>query len=106
MEIKDTMARAREELEGMRTRFDELRVQANLGRKELRDELDRLGEKLGPAHRKAKQVFEEALRSGAEEVRTLGSSLQAGWGELVRTHEELSRELEAERDAKERERRS
>jgi hypothetical protein len=85
------------ELESLRSRLDHLRVQANLGRKELRDKLGELERVLDPAYRKAKQRLAERAGSGADEVRVLARSLQAGWDQLVRTHRELSREADRER---------
>lgn len=85
------------ELDGWRTRLDRLRVQANLGKRELADKLNELGERLAPAHRAAKERLAEVARTGKSEARTLAASLQAGWEELRRTHRELSSESARER---------
>lgn len=87
-----TLERLRTELRDWRARVDHLRVQANLGRKEARDKLQELEERLEPAWRKSKRTLDEIVASGASEARTLARSLLAGWDELRRTHRELSRE--------------
>ncbi len=92
-----TLDRMRKELDEWRARLDHMRVQANLGRKEARDKLHELGERLDPAWRKAKDTLDGVVESGATEARTLGKSLLAGWDELRRTHRELSREADLER---------
>lgn len=85
------------ELDGWRARLEHLRVQANLGKRELTDKLNELGERLAPAHRAAKERLAALARTGKSEARTLATSLQAGWEELRRTHRELSSENERER---------
>lgn len=97
---KKTLDRLRADLDEWRGKLDHLRVQANLGRKEARDRLHELDERLSPAVQKASKRLEEVVANGSDEVRTLGKSLLAGWDELRRTHRDLSREAEAERTAK------
>jgi predicted nucleic acid-binding Zn-ribbon protein len=91
------LEKLRAELDDWRARLDHLRVQANLGHKEARDKLDELGEKLEPAWSKSKEAIEQVVSSGAEEARTLGKSLLAGWEELRRTHRELAQEARRQR---------
>lgn len=94
-----------EELDRWRARFDHLRVQANLGKRELADKLQELGERLEPAQRQARERLTELARGGASEARTLASSLQAGWDELRRTHRDLASQAESEEVARRAERR-
>ena len=87
----------RAELDDWRSRFDHLRVQANLGKRELRDKLDELGRELDPPYQRARKTLESLAKEGADEARTLAASLRAGWEELYRTYRE--RREESERDA-------
>ena len=84
----------------MRARIDSLRVQANLGKMELRDKLEDVGGTLKPAYHRAKDTLAELVRGGAGETVNLAKSLQAGWSELLETHSELSKKAqeEAERE--------
>ncbi len=93
---KKPLEKLQTELSQWRTRLDELRVQANLGKREARDELNELGERLEPTFRKAKKVVDDAVTSGAAEARTIGKSLLAGWEEVRRAHRELSDESKRE----------
>ena len=90
-----TIERLRADLGEWRARLEHARVQANLGRKEARDHLHELDERLAPAFQEARRRLERIAASGAGEARTLGQSLLAGWEELRRTHRELSREQHA-----------
>lgn len=96
-EHKTTLERMQAELDGLRSRLDHLRVQANLGGMEARAELRELEKKLDAAFTKTKRRLDDVVASGAAEARTFGRSLLAGWDELRRTHRELSREAERER---------
>ena len=93
---KNDLDKLREELDGWRTRLDQLRLQANLGKMELRDKLQELGERIEPAHRRAMKRLSELAKDGASEAQILSRSLQAGWDQLRRTHRDLSRESEQE----------
>ena len=95
-----------DEFNEWRGRFDRLRVQANLGRKELRDKLGELQQQVEPVHQRAKQRLSDITREGVEETRVLASSVSAGWEQLRRTHRELSLELERELEEREQKRRS
>lgn len=92
------LERLRTELNEWRARLDQLRVQANLGRREAHDKLQEIGERLEPAWRKSKSALNEIVEGGTSEARTLGKSLLAGWDELRRTHRELSRDAESSKE--------
>lgn len=94
-----------DELESWRTRLDQLRVKATLGKMELRDKLGELGELLEPAHQRALQILSDVTEAGTEEVRTLARSLNAGWEELLRTHRKAAAEADQERAAEHTEKR-
>ncbi len=89
---KKALETLRSELDVLKQRVDTLRVQGNLGKMELRDALDDLGGTIEPKYRAAKKTISEALDSGIEESKTLAKSVQAGWDELRRTYESMSRE--------------
>lgn len=101
---KDMKERLREELDGMRTRLDELRVKGKLGTMELRDKLAEYKQAFDPAYAKAKQKLGDLAESGVDESKALAESLRAGWDEVRRTHQELAdkahRRREEEHDAK------
>jgi hypothetical protein len=80
------------ELEMMQTRMDELRVQANLGKRELRDAVDGLRSKFDSTYDQAKKTLGEAAATGARESQTVAKSLLAGWEEVRRTYKKLSEE--------------
>lgn len=90
MDVNDT-TELRGELDRWRARFDQLRLQANLGKMELRDTLDELEQQLQPAYRKASGELSRVVGEGKEEARVLARSLQAGWQEVLETHRELRR---------------
>jgi hypothetical protein len=94
--LKDLKA----ELESLRARLEQLRVQANLGGKELRDRLKELEAVVEPAYAKAKKRLSESVRTGAAEAKILARSLLAGWEELVAKHRELSQQAERKRTGK------
>jgi hypothetical protein len=96
--MSETLERLKAELKEWRASFDHLRVQANLGRKDARDKLRELGDRLDPAWQRAKGTLDEVVKSGTTEARTLGKSLLAGWEEVRRTHRTLAREAKLERD--------
>jgi hypothetical protein len=77
------------ELDRWRARYDELRVQANLGKMELRDKLGELEERFEPAYRTASQRLGKAIEEGKGEAKTLAESLKAGWEAVRTTHREL-----------------
>ncbi len=91
---KKTLDHLRAEFDELKAHLEHLRVKANLGRKEAREKLHDLEERLTPAYQKAKGQLEQILASGTSEARTLGKSLSAAWEELRRTHRELSEKAE------------
>ena len=94
MNTEKTLDRLRTELDEWTARIEALRVRANLGGKEVRDKLQELDQRLEPARDEAKRLLDELAKSGADEARTLGKSLLAGWDELRRTHHELKQQAE------------
>ena len=70
--------RLKEQLTAWRARIDHLRVQANLGKMEARDELRALGERLEPEWRDAKRVLDSIVESGTTEARALEKSVAGG----------------------------
>lgn len=99
---KKKMADLREKLESelrsMGESLSNLRLQANLGKMELKQKLEELGGKLDSRYRSSKESIETLAREGADEGSRIAKSLQAGWKELLATHRELSEK--AEREAK------
>lgn len=98
MTFQSTLQKLQEELDGMRTRLDELRVRGNLGKMELRDKLTEYRTSLEPAYLKAKAKIADLSKAGAEESKTVAKSLVAGWDELLKTHKELSEEASQARE--------
>ncbi|MEZ5976981.1 MAG: hypothetical protein R3F34_02020 [Planctomycetota bacterium] len=78
------------ELDAVRARVDGLRVQANLGKKELRDAVEELRTKIEPGYEKAKKTLGEAAATGARESQAVAKSLMAGWDEVRRTYRSYS----------------
>lgn len=70
------------DLTSWRTRLDELRVQANLGKLELRDRHPELVEDFDEAYESAKQGLGKLGQSGVSTARTVVDGLEAGWDEL------------------------
>ncbi len=98
--MKDTIQDdLRAELDRMRGRLDHLRVQANLGKKELADKLREFGDELEPNRRRAMERIASLAKSTARETEALAKGLQAGWEELWHTYRELSREAQDEKRA-------
>ena len=97
MTAKETMNWLEKELVSMRSRFDSLRVQGNLGKMDARDKLLEFKEALEPTYEKAKSSISELVRDGAEESKVLANSLGAAWDELRQAHRRLSEEAELER---------
>ena len=98
MTIKENLRKLEDELDGMRSRLDELRVRGNLGKMELRDKLTEFKGSLDPAYQKAKSKVADLSQAGADESKTVLKSLIAGWDELRKTYKELSEEAERERE--------
>ncbi|HPF13199.1 MAG: hypothetical protein H6830_10925 [Planctomycetes bacterium] len=92
--MKDKTAMIKEELAAMRAKMEELRVQGNLGKMELRDKLAEVKGTLDPAFQKAKGTIKDLASSGIDESVKLARSLEAGWAELWKTHQSLSAEAE------------
>lgn len=86
----------RGELDRWRARLDELRLQANLGKMELRDRLSEIENRLEPAYQSASRRLAEVVDGGKDEARVLARSLQAGWKEVLETHRELRERVGSE----------
>lgn len=70
------------DLSTWRTKLDELRVQANLGKLELRDRHPELVEDFDAAYENAKEGLGKLGSSGVSTARTVVDGLEAGWEEL------------------------
>ncbi len=79
------------DLDQWRGRLERLRVQANLGKKDARDKLRDLEDRLETAFDKAKRKLDEVAEDGATEAKVAVKSLRAGWKQVRKTHAELSR---------------
>ena len=83
--MSDDRSHWQQELDGLRTIRDELRVQAELGRAELRDELSKLEKRWHELEGKLKLIGDEA-RHDLEEVRSaaglLAEELKEGYRHL------------------------
>lgn len=84
-----TLDELRADLERWRGKVEHLRVQASLGRMELRDKVRELGEEIAPVHARAKEQIGKLLESGVEEAGRVARSLQSGWEEVLRSHRDL-----------------
>lgn len=75
------------ELDAWRTRLEELRVKANLGKMELRDRERALLEEFQPAYDGAMKKLGELKDSAGDEAKAVRAGLEAGWKELRKSYE-------------------
>ena len=87
--MSKTLDKMEKELGSWRTKLDELRVQANLGKKELRDRHPDLVKDFDDAYRSAKESMGKLADTGISGGRTVVDGLEAGWDELRRAVEKL-----------------
>lgn len=97
MNIHEELKGLRTELESWQARLDHLRVKADLGRMEVRDTLEEMGEQLEPTVRYTRSRLTHIARAGVDELRTLACSLGSGFDALQRTHRELVHEAARQR---------
>ena len=85
----DIQKRLKKELEDWRTRLGELRVQASLGKMELRDKKEELERAFERARSEAERKLGELKKTGGAELSAVTKSIEAGWDELRKTYAEL-----------------
>jgi hypothetical protein len=85
------------ELDGWKAKLDEVRLKANLGKMELRDRLEELGQVMEPAQNRARKTLGVLAQAGSKEACALARGLQAGWEELVRAHRQATAEAQREK---------
>lgn len=90
MKKDDLKSRLQREIDDWRTRFGELRVQASLGKMELRDKKEELERTFESARQDAKKKLDELRATGGKELDAVVKGLEAGWDELRKTYSELA----------------
>ncbi|MFG0320233.1 MAG: hypothetical protein ACF8XB_23370 [Planctomycetota bacterium JB042] len=83
----DIKKKMNDELSKWRTRLDELRVKANLGKLEAREKLEEFEE----AYERAANRLREWKEKGEVEWDATTSALEAGWEKLRQTYHEVKR---------------
>lgn len=91
MHPRDVLGRVKGEMEKWQATLDEIRLQAGLGRLELREKRDEALKAFDKSYREAKGLLEGVREEAQGEAAALKRSLEAGWTELRKTYEELSR---------------
>ncbi len=91
MHPRDVLGRVKGELDRWQATLDEVRLQAGLGKLELREKRDEALKAFDKSYRESKALLEGVREEAEGEVSTLKRSLEAGWKELRRTYDELSR---------------
>ena len=86
---KEIVERLEKELADWRTRLEELRVKASLGKMELRDRERKLLEDFQPAYEKALEKLSEAKDVAGGEAKAVKAGLEAGWKELRKTYDSV-----------------
>ena len=86
---KEIADKLEKELADWRTRMDELRVKASLGKMELRDREKKLIEDFQPAYDVAMKKLGEARDFAGSESKAVWAGLEAGWKELRKTYESV-----------------
>lgn len=89
MHPRDVLQRVRGEMEKWQATFDEVRLQAGLGKMELREKRDEVLRAFDGSYREARERIDEVRGEAQGEVENLRKSVEAGWAELRRTYEEL-----------------
>lgn len=83
----------RDELDVLRGHLDHLRVQANLGGKELRDRLRELEDQLEPVGRRVVDGLTDLTRAGTREALTWKGMVEEAWEAVRRTHREAAEKV-------------
>jgi hypothetical protein len=91
MDVRSILSDLEQELGNWRTRFDEMRVKANLAKMEARDRLEPVQREFEAAYDRAKKKLGEVAETGGEELSALRRGLVAGWDELRRTYRDAPR---------------
>ena len=86
----EVLNRLRQEVDAWRARLDELRVQASLGRMELRDKKEELARNFEEARSSAARKLAELRKTGGQEIDAVARSIEVAWEGLRKTHGELS----------------
>jgi len=86
---KEIVEKLEQELADWRTRLDELRVKASLGKMELRDRERKLLDDFQPAYDAAMQKLGEARGFAESEAKAVKAGLEAGWKELRKTYDSV-----------------
>lgn len=86
----ELLKRLQQEVDSWRARLDELRVQASLGRLELRDKKEELERSFEKARADASRKLSELKKTGGQEVDAVARSVEVAWEGLVKTYRELS----------------
>ena len=86
---KEIADKLEKELADWRTRLDELRVKASLGKMELRDREKKLLDEFQPAYEIAMKKLGEAKDLAGSEAKAMKAGLEAGWKELRKTYESV-----------------
>lgn len=85
--MKDDLAdRFQKELTEWRTKLDELRVRASLGKLELRDKEREWMDRFEPAFRTAMQKLSDVKDEADDRSVALRAGIEAGWKELRATY--------------------
>ena len=92
MNPRDVLERLKGEVGQWRTRLDELRLQAGLGKLELRDRREEVMKNFDRSYRDARKRLDEVSGGAQGELETLRKSVDAGWKELRKTYDELREE--------------
>jgi hypothetical protein len=83
---KDLNDRLQKELAEWRTRLEELRVKASLGKLELRDKERELMERFEPAYKDALKRAAELKDQADDRAKAMRAGIEAGWKELRATY--------------------
>lgn len=88
------------EVDAWRSRLGELRVQASLGRMELRDKKEELERSFEAARADAAKKLAELRKTGGQEVDAVVRSVEVAWEGLRQTYKELSPRAKEKRGEK------
>jgi hypothetical protein len=89
MSKKEIVEALRKELDGWRTRLEELRVKASLGKLELRDKEREAFERFEGAYETAMRKLGEARDEADDRATALRAGVEAGWKELRATYKSV-----------------
>ncbi len=92
MQKREVLERLKNELGQWQTRLEELRLQAGLGKLELRDRRDEVLRSFDSSYRSARERLDGLRETAQGEAGIFRKSVEAGWQELRRTYERLREE--------------